>query len=74
MTIFSLHVSRKLALEDNLALLVGFLERLLATLRNAADVEGPHRQLRAGFTDGLRGDDADGLALFTMVPRAGQRP
>ena len=30
--------------------------------RRAADVERPHRELRAGFADGLRGDDADGLA------------
>src|SRR3712207_3054991 len=28
----------------------------------AADVERAHRQLRAGLADGLRGDDADGLA------------
>ncbi len=29
---------------------------------DAADVEGPHRQLRAGLADGLGGDDAAGLA------------
>src|SRR6185503_8720076 len=30
--------------------------------RRAADVEGPHRQLRAGLADRLRGDHADGFA------------
>jgi hypothetical protein len=30
--------------------------------RRAADVEGPHRELRAGLADRLRGDDADGHA------------
>ena len=30
--------------------------------RRAADVERPHRQLRAGLADGLGGDDADGFA------------
>ena len=47
----------------DLALCGGFEERLLATLRDAADVERPHRQLRAGFTDRLRGDDADSFAV-----------
>src|SRR5712664_620902 len=28
----------------------------------SADVEGTHGELRAGFADGLRGDDADGFA------------
>ena len=37
--------------------------RLLEHLaRRAADVERTHRELRAGFADGLRGDDADGFA------------
>ena len=37
--------------------------RLLADARRrAADVEGPHRQLRAGLANRLRRDDADGLA------------
>ena len=49
-------------LERDLAFLAGFLERLLTTLRNTADVEGPHRQLRTGFTDRLRRDDTDGFA------------
>ena len=31
-------------------------------LRRAADVERTHRQLRAGFADRLRGDDADRFA------------
>src|SRR5712671_1567912 len=33
-----------------------------ATLRRAADVESPHRQLCAGFADRLRRDDANRLA------------
>jgi hypothetical protein len=37
-------------------------ERLLDRLGGAADVEGPHGQLRARLADRLRGDDADGLA------------
>ena len=38
-------------------------DRLLEGLaRGAADVEGPHRQLRAGLADRLRGDDADRFA------------
>ena len=37
--------------------------RLLEHLRGSAtDVERAHGQLRAGFADGLRGDDADGFA------------
>jgi hypothetical protein len=52
-------VSRFGVAELDLAFLAGFQERLLATLRHAADVEGPHRQLGAGFADGLGGDDAD---------------
>ena len=31
--------------------------------RDAAGVERPHGELRAGLTDRLGGDDADGLAL-----------
>src|SRR3989338_6533968 len=49
--------------ELDLALLAGLQEGLLATLGDTADVEGPHRQLGAGFTDGLGGDDADCFAL-----------
>ncbi len=48
--------------ELDLAFLAGFQERLLATLGHAADVEGPHRQLGAGFADRLGGDDADRFA------------
>ena len=44
------------------ALLARLEERLRPALRDAADVEGPHRQLRAGLADRLRGDDADRLA------------
>ena len=38
---------------------------------DAADVEGPHRQLRARLADRLGGDDADGHALFDQ--RAGRQ-
>jgi hypothetical protein len=48
--------------ELDLAFLAGFQERLLAALRHAADVEGPHRQLGAGFTDRLGCDDPDRFA------------
>ena len=55
---------RRLALRD------AGLEELLHTrqtrgdvlTRDATGVEGAHRQLRAGLTDGLGGDDADRLA------------
>src|SRR5262249_60215505 len=44
------------------------------TLGNAgcrtADVEGTHRELRAGFADGLRGDDANGFAEFNHAARS----
>ena len=40
-------------------------DRLFESLaRRAADVERPHRQLGAGFADGLGGDDADRFAEF----------
>ena len=48
--------------ELDLAGLAGLEERLLRALRDAADVEGPHRQLRARLADRLRRDDADGFA------------
>src|SRR5439155_14978118 len=59
-----------LAVDDDVAVLdreLGvegcFHARLLsAALHGAADVEGAHGQLRAGFADRLGGDDADGLA------------
>ena len=45
------------------AVVLGLDLRLLEHLRRrAADVERPHGELRAGLADGLRGDDADGLA------------
>ena len=37
-------------------------ERLVDDVRRAADVERTHRELRAGLTDRLGGDDADRLA------------
>src|ERR1700761_3599344 len=44
------------------------------TLGNAgggsADVERTHRELRAGFADGLRGDDADRFAEFDHAARS----
>ena len=40
----------------------------------AADVEGAHGQLRAGFADGLSRDDAHGLAHIDELPRARSRP
>src|SRR6185437_9477525 len=42
-----------------------FQARLLRNSRcRTADVEGTHGELRAGFTDGLRRDDAGGFAQF----------
>ena len=44
-------------------------DRLLERLaRRAADVERPHRQLRARFADGLRGNDADRFAELHKLP------
>ena len=54
---------RLCVLESDLARLAGLKEGLLTTLRNTADVEGPHRQLCTGFTNRLGRDDADGLTL-----------
>ncbi len=43
--------------------------RLLEHLRRrAADVERAHRELRARFADGLRGDDADSFAQLDQAP------
>src|SRR5579862_769362 len=36
----------------------------------SADVERTHRELRAGFADGLRGDDADRFAEFDHAARS----
>src|SRR3989441_7848561 len=38
--------------------------------RGAPDVEGPHRELRAGLADRLRGDDADRLTELGQPPGA----
>src|SRR5437870_1120192 len=38
------------------------------TARRPADVEGPHRELRARLTDGLGGDDAHGFAELCEPP------
>src|SRR6185436_20804864 len=40
----------------------------LAARRRAADVEGPHRELSAGLTDRLSGDDADRFTDVHLVP------
>src|SRR3546814_13804112 len=40
----------------------GLQVRLLVDLRRAADVDGPHRELRARLADRLGGDHADRLA------------
>ena len=53
---------------------VAFVARLeralldLAARRRAADVERPHRELRARLADRLAGDDADRLADVDLVP------
>ncbi len=44
------------------------LRLLLNTGGGSADVEGTHGELRAGFADGLRGDDADRFAQFDHAP------
>src|SRR4029077_7275139 len=55
--------------ELDLALVPGLERRLLgAAARGAADVEGPHGELRAGLADRLRGDDADRLAKVHHLP------
>src|SRR5262249_24959508 len=38
--------------------------------RGTADVEGTHGELRAGFADGLRGDDADRFTEFDHAARS----
>ena len=55
-----------LVADDHLAVEVRLDERLLVDLRRATDVERAHRQLRAGLTDRLGGNDAD---RFTVVDR-----
>ena len=51
------------SLKLNRAVVLRLDDRLLEGLaRRAADVERPHRELRSGFANGLRGDDADRFA------------
>jgi hypothetical protein len=42
--------------------------------RHTTGVEGTHRQLGAGLTDRLGGDDADRLADVHRLPVASERP
>src|SRR5207247_10210150 len=49
----------------SLRLVLGCLDD---TARRPADVEGPHRELRARLTDGLGGDDAHGFAELCEPP------
>ena len=42
--------------------------------RGAADVEGTHRELSAGFADGLRRDDAGGFTEFDQTARSEVTP
>ena len=66
----SLHEAQFVVTDD--AVVLGLDLRLLEHLRrDAADVERAHRELRAGFADGLRGDDADGFAELDQ--RAGRQ-
>ncbi len=54
----------------HIALVLGTQERLFDGARcRAADMERSHGQLRAGFTDGLRRDDTDGLAHLDETVR-----
>src|SRR6185437_10304842 len=53
-------------LQFHRAVEVALDERAVDKVRRAADVERTHRQLRAGLTDRLSGDDADS---FTDVDR-----
>ena len=60
-----LRLDRLHADELHEAVVFGVLRRLLGdSRRRAADVEGTHGELRAGFADGLRRDDAHRLAAF----------
>ena len=57
------------ALEPHRARVPRFERRLLADARRgAADVERPHRELRARLADRLRRDDADRLAELDHLP------
>src|SRR5579864_499473 len=58
--------------EAHRTVVLGFQARLLRDSRcRTADVEGTHRELRAGFTDGLRRDDASCFAELDQ-PAGGQ--
>src|SRR5690554_1494709 len=66
-----LALHRLQVIEPDLAAGANLVEGLLDRKRpNATDMEGTHRQLRAGLTDGLRGDGTDG---FTDVDQATTR-
>src|SRR6516165_2237246 len=61
-------ISREMPVADlHGPLEIRFDEGLIRDLRRAADMEGAHRELRAGFTDRLRRDDAD---RFTHIDRS----
>ena len=78
--VLDLDPARRLG-DRRLALGLTRLEQLLDARQTLGDVvtghttgvEGPHRQLGARLADGLRGDDADGLADVDQLA-AGQRP
>ncbi len=56
------HVAHR-GIEADHAVGLGFHARSDGSTRSGTtDVEGTHGQLRAGFTDGLGGDHADGFA------------
>ena len=51
-----------------IAVVLGLDMRLLEGLAGrSTDVEGTHGELRAGFADGLRGNDADRLAELDQL-------
>ncbi len=53
------------------AVVLGIEARLLRNSRcRTTDVEGTHRELRSRFADGLRRDDAGGLAQFDQPARS----
>src|SRR5690606_12066485 len=56
-------------LELDGALDVGLVPALDNAHGDTAGVEGAERELRAGFADGLRGDDADRFAEFHHTAR-----
>jgi|SRR5438045_8051772 hypothetical protein len=67
-TVQRLHCAQIIELKR--AVVLSFDDRLLEGLRSrSTDVEGTHRQLRAGFTDGLRGDNADSFTELHELTR-----